>query len=40
MHGKAKKERNYKEKGNIYSEEEETMGKSGGREKKLAKRRR
>lgn len=37
MHGKAKKERNYKEKGNIYSEEEETMEKSGGREKKIGR---
>lgn len=34
MHGKAKKERNYKEEGNIYSEEDEMMEKSGGRERK------
>lgn len=33
MHGKAKKERNYKEEGNIYSEEDEMMEKSGGRER-------
>lgn len=37
MHGKAKKERNYKEEGNIYSEEDEMMEKSGGRERKIGR---
>lgn len=39
MRGKAKKkkERNYKEEGNIYSEEDETVEKSGGREKKIGR---
>lgn len=32
-----KKERNYKEEGNIYSEEDETVEKSGGREKKIGR---
>jgi len=36
VHGKAKKERNYKEEGNIYSEEDAIVEKSeGGREKKI-----
>jgi len=35
VHGKAKKERNYKEEGNIYSEEDGMIEKSGGREKKI-----
>lgn len=34
---KKRKERNYKEEGNIYSEEDETVEKSGGREKKIGR---
>lgn len=38
MHGKAKKEKNYKKEGNIYTTRKtEMVEKSGGREKKIGR---